>query len=241
MQLYRKVSVLLSMGIMGIGLITFTISTPSAAQTGTPDASVQRLSDDGGSSILSSEHPSSTPTPIPSPMPTPTPVPNDLQNAADSDIHDLIVKYLNAKLECSMESFTDIVTDTAYLDLEDIQKRTEAIREYQNIECYTKTGVGEIDYVVYFTYEMVIPTIDTPAASIDSAYIKYSSDGKPQIYLGEVSTETYEYLSSLNYDDDVQKLIQQSNEKMEEAIKQDESLGAFWEKIQNIPEGDSEG
>lgn len=231
MQFYKKLSLLASMGIMCIGLTTFSI-------TGKADTIVEEKP------VISSEvEGQNTPaaTKAPTASPTPTPDPNNLEPASD-EITKLITKFMNARLSCNIDDFKGLVSDTSLLDLEEMQTSTATIREFRNIECFTKKGIGSIDYVVYFTYETIVPTIETPGISIDFVYVTHNGKNKPVIFLGDLDeASTYSYLDALNYDDDVQQLVVSVNERMAEAMENDEDLKAFVEKLQNIPEGDSEG
>lgn len=215
------------MGIMYIGITTFSITSYAEPATVVPDTSV-----------VATVTPSVTP--VVTEAPTPTPEPNSLK-PADAEITELITKYLDAKLTCNEDDFKGLVSDTSLLDMEEFQRATETVKAYQNIECYTKKGTGIIDYVVYYTYETIIPTIDTPGVSIDYIYVTHNDKNKPVIFLGDLDADTYDYLGTLSLDDDVQQLTLSVVEKVTEAMEKDPDLKAFIEKLQGIPEGDSEG
>ena len=90
------------MGIMAIGLITFKFS-PAIAQNTDPEPA-------GATIETTTPTPTLLPTSAPTPTPTPTPIPNNLEKLDESsDIHALIVKYLEAKLSCDREQFEEIV------------------------------------------------------------------------------------------------------------------------------------
>lgn len=247
MKLYKRLSVLLSMGIMGIGLTTFSIQGPQVyagtqaddkeelpvvyddlrglgqvaeirgQSTGASQSDAQASVQDSGVSVL---------------QPAPTPVPNRLTLISDdSDVYRLIRKYLDAKLMGTQKAFTGIVTDPSLIDTEYMAKRTEAVTGYDSLVCYTKHGYGSIDYVVFYTYEMDIVTIDTPLQSIDMVYVQYNEYGDPQVFVGELDDITSQALMGLIDDNDVNTLVDEAYSRMEEAMESDEGLRAFWERL----------
>ena len=207
------------MGIMAIGLISFKFSPAEASAIGR------------GAEDITDVPVTATPTPIPSPtqVPTPTPVPNTLTKLdGNTEIDRLIAAYLEAKLSCDMEQFEGIVSDTAYIDEAYLQQRFATIKSLSNITCYSKKGVGNIDYVVYYTYYSEIATITSPAISIDRAFVYQDTDGKWKVFIGNVDDEVEEALNALNYDEDVQQLINEAYAQMEAEAAQDENLLAYW-------------
>ncbi len=238
MKLYRKISLILTMGIMFIGLTTFYITSSKGVLASGDNRPTQESQEDPDTAPTTA--PTPTPTATPTPTPEPTPEPNDLKEAPE-EIVTLIGAYLDAKINCSMEEFEQVVSDPSYIDLNMVQNETGAIKKYTITDCYVKNGTADIDYVAYCIYETSIPTIETPGVSIDYYYITKNSEGKPVIFLGELDEETSQYLDGLKYDDDVQQLIAEANERMAKAMENDADLKEFIEKLQNVPEGDSEG
>lgn len=264
MKLHKRIALILSFGIMAIGLTSFTIKTPTLAgeldgghntvsdsnRTGESDLRADEDTQKAGTydavktadeavtqqAVITPE-PTATPIPdptaTPTPIPTPTPVPNNLLCEEIPEIHDLIVRYLNAKLICTEEAFAEVVDDVSKVDIEEIQKRTEAILSYEDVITYTKRGYGDVDYVVYYTYCMDIATIDTPAVSIDSNYVTVDEDGNYKIkyYYGDLDSDTKSHLVALNGDEDVQELISITYAVMEKALANDADLLDFWLRL----------
>ncbi len=245
MKSYKRTALILTLGIMLIGLITFRLvpsdsTEPSDAQpsTGTVQAST----------VTVTPTPDATPSPLPDTMatvstPNPTQPPvvetNELLHEAYPEIHTLVEKYLNAKLECRLEAFEGIVTDTQYINLADVAQTTQSIKSFGDIDCYTKKGVGEIDLVVYFTYTMSIVQIDTPVPSIDSLCIKFDENGAPKVFGGEIASETLAALDEMNTDADVLQLIADTSDRIHVLLETDEDLREFWDNLLNkVGEGE---
>ncbi len=218
MKVYKRMSIILSTGIMLIGLITFYISSGM----GYPVSGSMDVADEV--KVVST-----TPVVI-TPTPTPTPEPNILLEEAYPEIHDLIKNYYDAKLEVDKEAFRNLVTDISFIDIDEIQAKTSAVTAFTDITCYTKKGFGNIDLVCYVRYYMDIVTIDTPVLSLDELYIQYDETGDPLIFMGEIDTVTSEKLRVLRNDNDVANLISSTQKEINESLKNDEDLLAFWQR-----------
>ena len=145
-----------------------------------------------------------------------------------TEIDRLIAAYLDAKLSCDMEQFEGLVSDVSSIDEAYLQQRFATIKKFSDITCYSKKGAGNIDYVVYYTYYSEIATIASPAISIDRAFVYQDTDGKLKIYIGSVDDDVEEALNALNYDEDVQQLINDAYAQMEAEAAEDENLLAYW-------------
>lgn len=252
MNIYKRVILVLTFGILLIGLITLRMDPA-------PGTRSQNISADPGSQPVSNpdnstanptgQEPSPTAETTPAPQITDTPVPtestvpdNILLREAYPEIHELIVNYLNAKLECTKDAFSKVVTDTEKVDLERVAEETQSIRSYDDIVCYTKRGCNEIDLIVYCTYTMNIVQIDTPVPAIDSFYVQYDENGTPRVFGGNIEPDTLRELSQHNKDDDVLELIDETNSLMRKALADDEELRNFWDNLlKKVGEGEDNG
>lgn len=247
MRFYKRLSLYLSMGIMGIGLVTFSVDKPESAVIGSAKEATKEaaaVTDERVGTNLVTLFPSpspSMPTAIPSeaaaptttPQPTATPAPsNDLLKDEYPAVNSLVASFYEAKLECSREKFKPLVTDVSAIDIDKLQLRTEYIKSYENMACYTKWIDGEMDYVVYVTYDMQFPTIESMGSAIDELYVVMDEDDNPVVYLGEISEETVETLSKYRNSEEVVALVEEVNERNTEAIENDESLAEFFKKLQ---------
>lgn len=252
MNVYKRVMLLLTCGILLIGLITLRFDSAPKNRDSDNLPSVQNTPAalDDNPNNPSGEIPSPTEavaTPIPEntgePVPTEPAVPeNILLREAYPEIHELIENYLNAKLECTTEAFAKVVTDTSKVDLERVAEETQSIRSYDDIVCYTKYGCNDIDFIVYCTYTMNIVQIDSPVPAIDSFYIQYGEDGVPRVFGGNIEPDTLRELSRHNKDEDVVALIEETNTRMRKALAEDEDLRNFWDNLlKKVGEGEDNG
>lgn len=225
MQLYKRASLLLSMGIMFIGILTFSTAGH------TTDANTKMPEEIQTAIVQPETTPSPTATPVPTATPTPTPIPNDLKLETGSEISELVTNYLNAKLTCSYDELAPFVTDPDDINYEDLQRHTEAITGYSNIKVYTKRGTGSIAYKVYAIYDLSIASIDTLAPGLEDMLIQYDENGTPKVFYGDLTDEEDAYLTALNEDEDVQTLIYEVSDRLLAAIEADENLLELWQRI----------
>ena len=80
---------------------------------------------------------------------------------------------------------------------------------------------------------MLVPTIKTPIASLESFCISYQ-DGKPLIFTGLFDEETQLLLDKLDSDEDVNELKEYTTEQMIKAASEDPELADFLHKLYNI-------
>lgn len=234
---YKKMILLLTAAVMGIGMVTFSFRS-----TNRKSATDSNLTEEAIQSAAYTSEKDDTPTPEPTaPVTlTPTPVPkNDLELNKYPEINEVVEAFYNARLTCAAEDFEPILLNADQLDMDRLQRKIEYVEDYANINCYTKKGINEIDYIVYVCYDLKLTTIDTYAPSIDELRITYV-DGKPYIFLGEISEETSAYLEELRTNEDVQLLVSDVVTRLDEACESDESLNEFYQNLTKTNSAESE-
>lgn len=246
---HRKLILIISMSAMGIGLITFSIAgskdkkTDEAASIVASQAALTEEATATPTEVITdtptpTEQLTVTPTPTEEPTDTPTNTPTatptevaaTLEEDAYPEINKLVVKYLQAKLDGSAKKLKKLVTDASYIDVDKLQKQTEFIESYDNVKVYTKKCDGDIDFIAYVYMELKIASIDTKAPGLNEFYIK-KVDGAYKIVVGEVSDETAAAIKESRESDEVQDLLKKVNKKLQKAVKSDESLSDFYNKL----------
>jgi hypothetical protein len=240
---YKKMILMISMCTMGIGMVTFSMTNQSDKNSTGVEEKVSTMVayDASAVAINDSEEESTTVLPTVTPMPTIAPTEEEtsakvvsvtLEDNTHKDINKLIKKYLNAKLKNDISKFETLVNDTSLLDLEDIERKTKYIEEYQNLECYTCDGAEAGSYIVYAYHEVKFTSIDTMAPAMNEFYVKTDANGDPYIYLGEIDEATEEYMNQVRNSEEVMELIYNVNDKLEKAVKNDDALAEFCLKLQ---------
>ena len=253
---HRKLVLIISMSAMGIGLITFSIAgSKEKKDTAVEGLQISEASDTEGAKILSADETTNTPTPTeettgtptpteeptdtPTNPPTPTEAAVPLEEDAYPEVNELITSFLQAKLDGKAKKLKKLVTDPSYIDIDDIQKKTEFIESYDNVKVYTKKGSGDIDFIAYVYMDVKIASIDTKAPGLNEFYIK-KVDGEYKIVLGDISDETAAYIEEARTSEDVQTLLEKVNKKLNKAMKSDEELADFCSKLEVASTSDSE-
>ena len=253
---YKKLILIISMSTMGIGLVAFSLGSKSANSDDDKIAStsvVQSGEVDTNRKEEAADVETVTPTPTVEMQITSDETEdevksstadeevevvsdeNPLERDAYPEVNKVVQKYLKAKLASDQDTLEKIVTDPSFINIERLQKTTEYIESYNNLEYYTKKageGIKEFDFIVYVYQELKITSIDTLAPSMDMLYVKKVGDDY-KIVLGDISDTTAEYIYETLESEDVQSLISSVNLKAEEAYNQDEDLRAFNKKLQD--------
>lgn len=257
---YKKMIILVSMCTMGIGLVTFSIVGPSSKEAAnSKEVQIATLSDSNDEldnvgtdediqatdsediKVKSSDDAqagSSSTDDIAGEKDSNT---NRVAVAQEVDelkkneyktINKLIAKYLNAKLSKNIDKFKSIVNDTSLINIADIERQTNYIEEYNNIDVYTINGPEKGSLIAYAYYEVKFTSIDTLAPAMNAFYLKANEDGDYQVYLGDVEDETIEYIDKVNNSDEVLELIYGVNDKMKKAADADSALAEFKLKLE---------
>lgn len=239
---YTKWIVALTMTAMGVGMAAFSFNSPNVQLPEASQQETEALNADeefgavqrSGFSLLPQLGASldSTPSVVsvePEAVVDPLEVP--LETVGYDEIDTLMESYLSAKLTCDMDEFEELVTDTSYIELDKLQRKTEYIEEYENTECYVKPAEGDIDYIVYVYHEMKITSIDTLAPALDEFYVTCDETGSPRVVLGEISDETLSYIEEARATQEVQDLISDVSDRLESALEEDEALAEFYTKL----------
>ena len=240
MSVYKRMIFIFITGIMMIGMLTFSTGRPvKSAVVVIPAGSDGKEGTEVATNTTVTPEPTEEVTPEPTaPEPTEPPVPtvpadNPLRYEIYPDIHDLIQEYYDAKAAADIDKMKTLVTDPVYISTETITAQSEFVKGYSDLKCYTKRGGGEIDFVVYCTVNMLVSTLETPIASLESFYIIYK-DGKPMIFSGVITDEaTQAILNTLDNDDDVVELKDYTLEAISAAAEADPAVYEFWQKLIN--------
>jgi hypothetical protein len=239
---YKKMIILVSMCTMGIGLVTFSIVRPSSKDVPNSNgAQVAALSADNDDLdnvesgvdtqvanvdglIDENENGSNKNRAI-------TEI-DELKKNEYKKVNKLITKYLNAKLSKDIAKFEGIVNDTSLIDVADLERQTNYIEDYSNIDVYTKKGPEEGSLIAYAYHEVKFTSIDTLAPAMNAFYVKADENGDYYIYLGNVDDETIAYIDEVRNSDEVMELIYNVNDRMKKAADSDNALAEFYLKLE---------
>jgi hypothetical protein len=144
-------------------------------------------------------------------------------------------EYYTAKNSCDIDKIKSLLTDPSQVPSADqLQKKTEYIDDYRNIETYLKKSIEDDAYIAYVYQEIKFNGVNTMAPGMSKFYLVQGNDGKYKIYSGKMDEELKEYFDERNNDEDVKELLDMTNEKGEEAKEKDEDLKSFWDSIDKL-------
>ena len=241
---YKKVIVMTVMSTMSVGLLTLSINhkRPNTEESISPKDNGRQellLAVDNTKDYMSdmketTEAKYTEPVNAPSPTSIPLPV-YPIEEVKNSEINSLFQDCFAAIMNVDTNKLKSLYSDPSNISSsEELQKETQYIDDYRNIKCYAKKGYKEGTYIVYVNFDLKFINIETPAPALYKFYVITDPEGKLKIYSGVMDKETKNYYSARNDDTDVQKLINATNIKGEEAKAKDKDLRVYWESIDNM-------
>ncbi len=151
---------------------------------------------------------------------------------ANSEINMLITEFLSHIVSGNEDGLRKLVIDTN-ASLEQYLNRALYITEYSNITCYTLPGYTEDATIVYVTYNITIPDVDSRPIDIQQFYV-LSTDNGYKIDNRTPSVEVATYINEQNATEDVQKLYADIKESIEASLESDPTFAAFYDEILNV-------
>ena len=155
------------------------------------------------------------------------------EEEAHQEITALIKRYFTALADCDVDTLNNICETAEPFDAEVLAEHASYIQGYRNIDCTIMDGLVEGTYVVYVYYEMKFYYIDTPAPALVQLYIKTGEDQMPYIYQGVIDGELSAYIAELAAGEEISKLADEVNKKLQIACAADPDLDTFIRVLQN--------
>ena len=124
---------------------------------------------------------------------------------ANENINALITQYYTAYAAGDVTTLSSIATPISANEQSYIGLFSQYVDEYQNIKCYTKTGLDANSYLVSVSMEIKFTGVDTTAPGLDFFYVRTNDKG--QVYIDNIYSSF-----NLNYqenplDDTIRQLI----------------------------------
>lgn len=160
----------------------------------------------------------------------------ELQKDAYPQVNELISTYFQAKVDQDVQALYKVFgkEEDDRMDERKQQLKDEAvyIEDYQDITCYTKTGMTDDSYVVYVTYDVKFRRVDTLAPGLMWCYVVKNDNGDYIIRETVVGDEA-DYVAGQNQTEDVRLLSTQVNERLKQAIESDSLLAGIYKDLSN--------
>jgi hypothetical protein len=143
---------------------------------------------------------------------------------ANEQINDLLNRYYTAYAAGDIDTIASIATPLAANEQTYIAMFSQYVDAYQNITCYTKSGLDASSYMVYVSMEIKFTSVDTPAPGLEFFYLRTNDDGN--LYIDNLYSP-YNLANKENaLDTSVQSLLQ-------DLINQEDAIALQEETQQN--------
>lgn len=210
---YKKFTLIITLGIMLIGFVTFSMCVPIFQKNDKKDegaadgkASVTEVSD---KKIL-------------------------------GNIQTLVEEYYTAKLQVDMEKLKTLVTNIEYVDQAKLVNDATWFVSEENFQCTVLQGLKEDSYRVYVRYDAKISTTDTAMPALNVLYVVKGDDGY-QVFNEEMGEDLQAYITKLDESDLVKSLSKQVSEELTKVIESDDKVREFYEMLESAEDEDGDG
>ena len=105
----------------------------------------------------------------------------EFQVDAVPEINTLVADYYKAYQEGDIDALETLAQPISDTEKSYIKLFSEYVESYDNLKCYTKSGLGEGEYVVSVYLEMKFKGVETTAPGLDFFYVRTDETGKPYI------------------------------------------------------------
>ena len=161
------------------------------------------------------------------------------QQAFATDHHGLVYKFLNEN-HLPEDEFYDVVVFAYLKAVKDYytEKKddTEFVEMYDHFKIYTKSGKYKDTYVAFVRYDMKIKDIYTEVPGLGTLYVKKDSQGNYQITQQVKKKEIREYINRIAEHEDVQALMNQTQESYQKAVGSDALLKEALDELKDAYE-----
>ncbi len=158
-------------------------------------------------------------------------------------IRETIRRFMNAKLACDEALLSELVTDSSYLNINDISTKTQYIERYENLQFLIRElpeEITEVDFIAYVANDVKIVNITTLAPGMDEYMITLNEENYPKIFYGKTSAITDEHRISSKTQEDFQTLYNNVIDRLADAMLSDPDLLEFIERINSATNSSTE-
>lgn len=148
------------------------------------------------------------------------------------EINMLITEFLSHIVSGNEDGLRTLVLDPN-ASMEQYMNRALYITEFSNINCYTLSGYSEKDTIVYVTYNITIPEVESKPIDIQQFYV-INTDYGYRIDNTTPSVEVATYINEQNLTESVQELYESIKNSIDQSLIDDPTFAAFYEEILNV-------
>lgn len=202
---YKKLILIFTVAIMFIGLLMFSIVTPTMFFS----------SDDGGGKQGA----------------TSSAVKSMTEAEIKDGITNVVKEYMDAKQKVDMDAIAKCVIGSDYIDEKQLVTDAQFVEEYRNIKCTIKDSPDISIYRVYVYQELKVYNIDTLIPAMNALYVTATADGSFKVYFGDLESETKKAIDKIDNSSEIQKLKESVNKQLEDLASSNEDVRSFQEML----------
>lgn len=158
-----------------------------------------------------------------------------LEENAYPQINKLFQDYYNYYAQGDTESIGKIAFPISDTEKSYIKCVSELVDAYEDIDCYTKKGLAEGEYIVSVVVQIRYKDMQTTIPNLDTFYVRtddkgnsyidnaYSSSNESLVE-NKTNLEVNTLLTEFSQDEDILKLVKDVQKKYDEALEKDEEL-----------------
>ena len=212
---YQKLVFFFSLGIMFIGLCTFSIISPDLRLSFGASPREKNISDTTSFGAI-------------------LPADGKSQAEVQTELEELMKRYLTAKQQVDMDTIGQCVSDVSHVEEKKLLAESEYVESYDNIQCLVLDGPKEGTYRVYANYDVKIYDIDTLLPSLTALYVTTNKDNMFQIYLGTLESDEQRYVDKLDNSTQVKGLVSTVQNRLSDVINSDSKAKDFYEMLESV-------
>ncbi len=148
----------------------------------------------------------------------------------ETDILDFVTRYCTARIEKDFDTLTSMFESFTDTTRAAIEREDTLVESYSNIMTYSKPGLTDGSYVVYFYFDAKLSGANTLAPGLRDIYLVTNSEGKLIISDTDSHPEQEAYIEEVRADSDVQALTNDVETKYNDALASDPDLKALFDE-----------
>lgn len=150
-----------------------------------------------------------------------------VERDTNPQIAEIITRYFRAAKDADADTLNQIVETDIPFDQERLKMESEYVESYNNISCYTISGIVDHTYIVYVSYDLKLRSIDTKAPSLVRFYVCENEDGSMYIDNRAKDGEVSAYMQEVANWQEIRDLNTEVNNRYKAALDSDEKLREF--------------
>ncbi len=214
---YKKLVILFSLGIMMIGLGTFSLLSPEYSAHTRNAQEHADLEFDADTATFGAIEPANGKT----------------SEQIQTELEELMSRYFTAKQKVDMDTIAQCVSDIRHIDEKKLLAEAQYVEAYEDLQCLVMNGATKDTYRVYVRYNVKIVGIETLMPSLNALYVKRTDKGAFQIYLGNFKEEEQKHIEKLDGSLRVQQLVNSVQNALEDVVSTDADVRDFYNMLEN--------